>query len=224
MIRIHASTLQPEFVMPSRPTYPASVGKIFELLTSLTAFFHALTRPCYDDIRHDPILRHSTPMQHICQLRLSYGHATNATLLRYKLMACSYEKCCMSSSHPYLALQRHRPAPPSPAATKSANTALHPESHDMRRICQLRPSYDMRRMRRLTDTKKTAIATKSVARPIWRATVHHPNSRPVRHNKHYEIRIPSRDYRHAVKASDFYQCKTCILPAIEASCRHSPSA
>ena len=65
--------------------------------------------PHHDEIRQPLNPRRPTPMLHICQLRPSYDHATNATLFRYESPFVRYERCSMSIVSPYLGC-RHQPS------------------------------------------------------------------------------------------------------------------
>ena len=93
--------------------------------------------PNHDEIRQPLSTPANCPVLHMCQLRPSYGHATNATPLRYKSLFSRYERSSMF-------LSECRARPPKilgHTTTKYANPSQPPQPPAMQLISQLRPSY-----------------------------------------------------------------------------------
>ncbi len=104
---------------------------------------------------------------------------------------------------PYLSVAPIRPTSLPSTTTKSANPVPPPKSSPVRLIRQLRPRYHHATNATPPDTGKVASATKTVARPIWRATVPHPDSRPIQPNQRGETRTPSKRFSSASTAGPF---------------------
>ncbi len=224
MPRNYVRTRQSDVVTPTRPT---SSGADSPNLPAARPHSCIPLRPptyCHDEIRQPssspqhPAIQ--PPIRHMCQLRPSYDHSTNSTPFRYESRFLSYDRCRMS----YLRVDT---APPNIPAQRPAEIRQPSPTRPSRLPCDSFVSYGpdtpMRRMRRLSDTKKLAPATTTVARPIWRATVSNTNSRPIHLNQHYETRpadqrlfairlLPAKRFHVMAPAPRPHQQPTCPPP------------
>ncbi len=86
-----------------------------------------------------PAIQH--PILHMCQLRPSYDHSTNSTLLRYKQLFSRYGECRNVECPPIWPRDTAHSRLPLHATTKSGNTLPPSKSPPMRPDRQLRPRY-----------------------------------------------------------------------------------
>ena len=108
--------------------------------------------------------RHPPPMLHMCQLRPSYDHATNATLFRYESTFFRYEKCSICSASPYLDRRRQ------PSNTPTSRHDEIRQAPPWNSLFQYEPATTVERMERLPDTNNVSTDTTGVPLPIWRGT------------------------------------------------------
>ena len=200
MIRKYVRTPQLDFVMPPCPTHPAPLTQIFALFASLTAFLHAITRPRHDEIRQSPSSPQFPAIRRPLYTCVSYGPATTTLQIRHlsDTNRIFSDTKSVELSNVLLSGPTTPPAPDSrPASRRNPPTMSRPRNlPSCDSIVSYGPDTTMRRMRRLSDTKKIVSAMESVARPIWRATAYNSNSRPIRPigaTKHSQV---CNDYRH----------------------------
>ena len=194
MPRKYVKTRQSDVVTPTRPTPPSEGSRGFTPPAFATAFPYALTSassPPREQSKHNH-----------WQSISKYDSTTAVAVLAVKIATKLFTTAMTSLP---VQIQKHPPldecripylrvdtAPPNIPAQRTGEIRQPSPARANRPSCDSFVSYGpdtpMRRMRRLSDTKKIAPATKTVARPIWRATVSHTNSRTIHPNQHYETR------------------------------------
>ncbi len=185
---LHMCQLRPSYDHSTNSTPPRYKSRFFSYEGVESPYLRVDTNPPnvpspnHDEIRQPTLTRPKCPMLHMCQLRPSYDHATNATPLRYKSLFSRYEKCSMPLSE-----RRTRP-PKNPRPTPRRNPPIPSHSRNpppWNCPVQYEPATAVERMERLSDTNNVLTDTDRVPLPICDGTAPHPDSRPIRH---YETR------------------------------------